>query len=77
MDRERVRRWIAGFEAVEAADREERRRHGPDPAWSIRIALSMIEAARSAPGGAPVDPTRAADDARVRATWARLRARLG
>ena len=72
-----MRRWIAGFEAVEAADREEQRRHGSDPAWSIRIALSMIEAARQAPGGAPADPARAAEDVRVRATWARLRARLG
>jgi hypothetical protein len=75
--RAQVRGWIAGFEAIAAADREERRRRGPDPAWSIRVALSMIGAARRA-GLAPAaeDPRRAAEDAAVRATWARLRERL-
>ena len=75
MDPEQVRRWIAGFEAVTEADREALRRRGPDPAWAISLALSMIQAAEEA-GTATVDPSREADDRRVRAVWSRLRARI-
>jgi hypothetical protein len=75
MDGARVRQWMAGFEAIAAADREEWRRRGPEPAWSIRLALSMIEAARRA-NRAAVDPRRAAEEDAVRAVWERVRDRL-
>ena len=75
MDRGAVRRWIAGFEAVAAADREALRKRGADPAWAIAVAVSLFEAA-AAGGSAQADPSREAADQAVRTTWARLRARL-
>jgi hypothetical protein len=78
MDAGQVRRWIAGFEAAAEADRAALRRRGADPMWSIRIALSMIDAAHRGPGGRAFrDPLREAEAERVRAVWARLRQRLG
>ena len=77
MDRADARRWIAGFEAAAAEDREALRLRGADPAWSIAVALSMIDAAERAGRGGPADiELRQAEDERVRATWDRLRARL-
>ena len=77
MDTSQVRRWIAGFEAAAEADRQALRRRGADPAWSIRLSLSMIAAAHRALGGRVVwDPVRDAEAERVRAVWARLRPRL-
>jgi hypothetical protein len=76
MDPARVRRWIAGFEAIAEADREAMRRRGPDPAWAIALALSMIEAAgRQAVGPSTLDPAREREDEAVRAAWRRLRER--
>jgi hypothetical protein len=70
----RVKAWVAGFEAIAEADREAWRRKGPDPAWAIRLALSMIDDARKAgllgPG---VPPWRSAEDEAVSQIWARLR----
>ena len=77
MDAAQVRRWIAGFEAATETDRQAHRRRGADPAWSIRLALSMIDAAHRGPGGRDIrDPLREAEAERVRAVWARLRQRL-
>ena len=77
MDATQVRRWIAGFEAATEADRQALRRRGADPAWSIRLSLSMIAAAHRARGGRLVtDPLREDEAERVRAVWARLRQRL-
>jgi hypothetical protein len=77
MDATEVRRWIAGFEAAAEADRQALRRRGADPAWSIRLSLSMIAAARSALGPRLVaDPLREAEAERARAVWAQLRQRL-
>ena len=78
MDATEVRQWIRGFEAIAEADRQAARRHGADPSWAIAIALSMIDAADRA-GKAPAasDPAREREDGAVRATWARLRERLG
>lgn len=76
VDPARVRRWIAGFAAISAADREERRRRGADPAWSIGLALSMIRAARASRAPATTAPRREKQEEAVRATWARLRERL-
>lgn len=70
-----VRRWMASFEAIGEADREAMRRQGPDPAWAVRISLSMIEAADGVSFGRP-DPTREMEAERVRAIWDRLRRRL-
>lgn len=72
-----VRRWIAGFEAIAEADRQELRRHRADPAWAIALALSMIGAAeRAGHGAGGLDQSRDAEDAGVRATWVRLREHL-
>lgn len=77
MDATQVRRWIAGFEAATEADRQALRRWGADPAWSIRLSLSMIAAARRALGRRLVpDPQREAEAECVRAVWVRLRRRL-
>jgi hypothetical protein len=76
MDAREVRRWIAGFEAIAQADREELRRRGPDPAWAISLVLSMMAAAdRAGRGLGAADPGREAEDEAVRAIWARLRER--
>jgi len=77
MDAAQVRRWIAGFEAATETDRQAHRRRGADPAWSIRLALSMIDAAHHGSGGRAVrDSLRETEAERVRAVWARLRQRL-
>lgn len=76
LDAMQVRRWIAGFEAIAEADRAAMRRRGPDPAWAIALALSMIEAAERAGGPIADHPSREAEDAPVREVWGRLRARL-
>jgi hypothetical protein len=77
MDPAQVRRWIAGFEAATEADRQALRRRGADPAWSIRLSLSMIDAAHRRPGGRAVrDSLREAEAEQIRAVWARLRRRL-
>ena len=72
-----ARRWLQGFEAADRADREAARALGPRPAWSIRLAVSLIDTARLAAGGRPlVDPRRAQQDAAVRADWDRLRSKF-
>ncbi len=75
MDSVQVRRWLAGFEAIAQADLEALRCRGPDPAQAIGLALSMIEAAEQAGFGTDRAARREAEDAAVRAIWARLRAR--
>lgn len=78
MNEAEVRRWIAGFEAIAQADREEIRRRGPDSAWAISLALSIMDAADQADRGlGTADPKREAEDDAVRAVWARLRKRAG
>lgn len=77
MDPTDVRRWIAGFEAAAEMERHALRRRGADPAWAIRLALSMIEVARrSGRGPSAVDPRREAEAAAVRMRWVTLRQRL-
>ena len=77
IDAAHVRRWIAGFEAATEADRQAFRRRGADTAWSIRLSLSMIDAAHREPGRRDIrDPLREAEAERVRAVWARLKQRL-
>lgn len=77
MDATSIRRWIARFEAIAEADREEMRRRGPDPGRSIRLGLALIEAARAAAHlDAAAERVREAEDERVRASWAVLRRRL-
>lgn len=72
-----ARRWIESFEASAAEDRRHRSEKGPRPEWSIRLAMSLRAAARMAGGGRlPADPLRAGREEAVRATWARLRAKL-
>lgn len=78
MNRVDVRRWIEGFEAAAAADRDALRREQPDSSWSIRLSLSLIAAAERA-GWSPAanGEARDADAAPVREAWAVLRRRLG
>ena len=68
-------RWLDDFEQAARADLEAKRRQGPRPGWSIALALSLMDAARTAAGGhLPFDPRRAQDEEAVRQVWARLRA---
>jgi hypothetical protein len=77
MDAGQVRRWIAGFEAAAEADRRALQSRAADPAWSIRMALSMMDAAdRAQARVAAIDRLREAEAESVRAVWARLRRRL-
>ena len=72
-----VRQWVEGFEAAERADIEASRRAGPRSEWSIRLALSLLRAARLAAGDRSlIDARRSQQDEAVRAIWARLRARV-
>lgn len=76
MDAADVRRWIAGFEAADAAAAAASAAAGPQYERSVRLSLSLIEAARTAAGGRlPIHPHRETEDAVARATWVRLRAR--
>lgn len=72
--RAEVRKWVAGFEAVAAADREAARREGPDGEWASRVSLSMIAAA-SGSGLDPSrpDPVRERDARSARKIWTHLR----
>lgn len=72
---EQLRRWLAGFEAAAAADREALRAAGANPAWSIATSLAMIETARRL-GGPAGDGTRETEAEAVRLAWRRLRERL-
>ena len=77
MSAEDLRRWFDGFERAAIADRDHRRAGGPHPARSIALALSLLDAARTAAGGRyPIDPRRSAGEAAARLVWARLRARV-
>ena len=73
MDPVDARRWIAGFEAAAAADRAELQRRGPRPEEAIRLALSLIAAARTTHA---TNPLRDAEEAAVNATWVTLHRRL-
>ena len=77
MNREDVRHWIAGFEAIAEADREALRRQGPDPAWAIAVSLSLIEAARASEvtASGEIPAWREAEDEAVRRVWRTLRRR--
>jgi len=69
-----LRRWLARFDAVASVEREEMRRIGPRPAWSVDLALSLIAAMQAANGGClPSDPLRERETEQVRDTWMRLR----
>lgn len=77
LTKEEARRWIERFEAAEEADREAMRREGPRPKWSVEMALSLIEAARSAGlDFSAAQAGRKAEDEAVRRTWDALRARF-
>jgi hypothetical protein len=70
-----VRRWLEGFEAARLADQAARRAAGPMIERSIRLSLSLLQAACAAAGGKyPVDPRRSAEHEAVQRTWHRLRA---
>jgi hypothetical protein len=72
-----AQRWLDGFEQAARADGEMKRRQGPRPEWSITLALSLIQAARTAAGGhLPSDPRRTRDEEAVRQVWERLRGSL-
>jgi hypothetical protein len=75
MEASDARRWVENFERAAERDREAMVARGADPAWSIRLALSLIEAVRSM-GRDRADGVREAEDDRVRRTWMLLRQRL-
>jgi hypothetical protein len=72
-----VRRWIAGFEAAAAADRQTLRTAGADVSQSVELARGLIAAAWRL-GWRPdmSDPARDREAEAVRETWAVLRRRL-
>lgn len=72
-----ARRWIARFDAAERADRDEKRRRGPRPDWSIAVGLSLLHAARLGARDQPlITPTRQEQVEGVRAVWDTLRSRF-
>jgi hypothetical protein len=72
-----VRRWIASFEAAAAVDRAARSQRSSRPAGPIRQSLSMINAVYRLRDPRVIQGARERDRQEVRATWARLRERLG
>jgi hypothetical protein len=73
---QRLRRWLAGFEAAAAADRAELRATEVNPTRSIALSLTMIEAVRNLRRPPGYEAIRQSDDEAVRQVWRRLRERL-
>lgn len=72
-----VRRWIAGFEAAAAADRDAARGTPGEPDRAFGLALALIAEARRALAANPrLEARRSREDDAARRVWARLRERL-
>ena len=71
---ESLRRMVAGWQAVEAQEREERRQAGPDSATSIRGALELMDLFGAMHGWPPPEnEARRRDDELARSRWVRVR----
>ena len=71
---EHVRRMVAGWQAVEGQEREERRQAGPDAAMAIRGALELMDLFGAMHGWPPPEnEARRRDDELARRCWVRVR----
>jgi hypothetical protein len=71
---EDVRRMVAGWQAVEEQEREERRQAGPDAAMAIRGALELMDLFGAMHGWPPPEnEARRRDDELARRCWVRVR----
>ena len=74
MTREDVRRWIAHQREGQARIRAERRDRPVDAQCSLATAFALMDFAEKFRVRSASDPISERENARVRATWARLRA---
>jgi hypothetical protein len=71
---ENVRRMVAGWQAVEGQEREERRQAGPDATMAIRGALELMDLFGAMHGWPPPEnEARRRDDELARRCWVRVR----
>ena len=71
---EGLRRMVAGWQAVESQEREERRQAGPDTAISIRGALELMDLFGAMHGWPPPEnEARRRDNELARRCWVRVR----
>ncbi len=71
---ESLRRMVAGWQAVESQEREERRHAGPDAATAIRGALELMDLFGAMHGWPPPEnEARRRDDELARSRWVRVR----
>jgi hypothetical protein len=71
---EGVRRMVAGWQAVERQEREERRQAGPDAATAVRGALELMDLFGTMHGWPPPEnEARRRDDELARSRWVRVR----
>jgi len=71
---EGVRRMVAGWQAVERQEREERRQAGPDSATAIERALELMDLFGAMHGWPPPEnEARRRDDELARRRWVRVR----
>ena len=68
-----AQRLLAGYAAVDEANRRARLAGGADPGRAIRVALSMIDAASGRPNSAEERALQSESEQAVRETWNRLR----
>jgi hypothetical protein len=69
-----VRRMVAGWQAVERQEREERRQAGPDAAMAIRGALELMDLFGVIHGWPPPEnEARRRDNELARSRWVRVR----
>jgi hypothetical protein len=74
MNPEDVRRMVAGWQAAEAREREERHKAGPDRAEAVRGALALMDLFGEMHGWPPPEnEARRRDDELARARWIRVR----
>jgi hypothetical protein len=74
MDPEDVRRMVAGWQAVEEREREDRRQAGPDVAAAVQGALALMDLfGEMHPWPPPENEARRRDNELARERWVRVR----
>jgi hypothetical protein len=74
MNPEDVRRRVAGWQAAERREREERRKAGPDPAEAVQGALALMDLFGEMHGWPPPEnEARRRDSEQARAHWVCVR----